>query len=198
MGIAGSIGEREGNASKTILGTYKTPGQQDFFRYRADTYASGTHWRLYPQAYWYLGNKGILAEYAYSHEEVTRLGSSGKLDHQAWQVAGSYVLTGEDVNYKGGIKPEADFNLKKGAIGAWEVVARVGETDVDNGSFGFFADPNVAASSAFTTGGGVNWYLNENFKLLLDYEYTQFKSGDVGGKDRPDEHFLVARSQYRF
>lgn len=198
VGVAGSIGEREGFNGKSILGTYKTPGQQDFFRYRADTFANGTHWRFYPQAYWYSGNKGLLAEYAISHEEVTRGAVNGKLDHKAWQVAASYVLTGEDVNFKGGVKPEADFNIHKGTIGAWEVVARAGATDVDNASFVTFADPTVAASNAQTYGAGLNWYLNENFKLMTDYEYTRFKGGNAGGASRPDEHFLVTRSQFRF
>jgi phosphate-selective porin OprO/OprP len=198
VGVAGSIGEREGNASRTILGTYKSPGQQDFFRYRSDTYANGTHWRFYPQAYWYLGNKGVLAEYALSHEKVTRGATNGKLDHQAWQVAASYVLTGEDVNFKGGIKPETDFNLSKGGIGAWEAVARAGATNVDNGTFAVFADPTVAASKAQTYSAGLNWYLNENFKLMTDYEFTRFNGGDIGGADRPDEHLLVSRSQFRF
>lgn len=198
IGVAGSIGEREGNASRRILPTYKTPGQQDFFAYRADTFAEGTHWRLYPQGYWYLGNKGLLAEYALSHEEVGRGATRGSLEHQAWQVAASYVLTGEDVNFRGGIKPAEDFNIKSGGLGAWEVVARAGATDIDNGSFANFADPTLSASKAQTYGAGLNWYLNENFKLAANYEHTTFNGGNINGHDRPAEHFFVTRSQFRF
>lgn len=198
IGIAGSVGEREGHNAKTILGTYKTPGQQDFFRYRADTFANGTHWRAYPQAYWYSGNKGLLAEYAFSHEEVTRTGVNGDLTHQAWQVEASYVLTGEDVNFRGGIKPTTDFNISKGGLGAWELVVRTGATNVDNASFAFFADPTIAASKAQSYGLGLNWYLNENFKLAANYELTSFEGGNAAGLDRPDEHFFVTRSQFRF
>jgi phosphate-selective porin OprO/OprP len=200
VGVAGSIGEREGFNGKSILGTYKTPGQQDFFRYRGDVYADGTHWRLYPQAYWYLGNKGVLAEYAISHEDVTRAANGAKagLDHQAWQVAASYVLTGEDVNFRGGIKPENDVNIKKGQWGAWEIVGRTGATNIDNGTFANFADPTISASKATTYGAGLNWYINENLKLSTDYELTRFNGGNIAGRDRPDEHFLVTRTQFRF
>ncbi|MDX2073217.1 MAG: porin [Alphaproteobacteria bacterium] len=198
VGVAGSVGEREGGNGKSILGTYKTPGQQDFFRYRSDTYADGTHWRLYPQAYWYYGNLGVLAEYAISNQSVTRGSNHGELQHTAWQVEGSYAPTGEDINFKGGIKPAQDFNLSKGGIGAWELVARAGGTDVDNGAFTSFADRAIAASSAQSYGGGINWYLNENFKLALNYEFTTFTGGNVAGTDRADEHFLVTRSQFRF
>lgn len=198
VGIAGSIGEREGSSSKTILGTYKSPGQQDFFRYRSDTFADGQHWRLYPQAYWYSGNVGLLAEYAISNQEVTRGANHAELEHNAWQLAGSYVLTGEDVNFRGGIKPSEDFDFNKGGIGAWEVTARVGQTDVDDKTFVTFADSNVAASKARSYGGGLNWYLSENLKLLANYDFTQFDGGATGGQDRPDEHALFTRAQFRF
>lgn len=198
IGLAGSVGEREGGNGKSILGTYKTPGQQDFFRYRSDVFADGTHWRLYPQGYWYYGSVGVLAEYAISNQDVTRGANKGTLRNTAWQVEGSYLLTGEDASFKGGVKPANDFNIGKGGIGAWELVARVGATDVDNAAFTTFADPTVSASRATTYGGGVNWYLNENFKLAMNYEYTTFEGGSTAGRDRPDEHFLVTRSQFRF
>lgn len=197
-GIAGSIGEREGASTKTILGTYKSPGQQDFFRYRSDTFADGQHSRLYPQAYWYSGNKGLIAEYAVSDQEVTRGVNHAQLQHKAWQIATSYVITGEDINFKGGVKPLNDFNINKGGIGAWEITARVGETDVDDKTFTTFADRNVAASKARSYGGGVSWYLNENVKLLANYDFTKFEGGATGGKDRPDEQALFARTQFRF
>ena len=58
VGIGSSIGERDGSASNTLLSTYKTFGQQDFFTYRSGTYANGKQWRLSPQGYWYNENYG--------------------------------------------------------------------------------------------------------------------------------------------
>lgn len=197
-GIAGSLGDREGSASKTILGTYKSPGQQDFFRYRSDTFANGQHWRLYPQAYWYSGNKGLLAEYAISNQEVSRGANSAELQNKAWQVAGSYVLTGEDVNFRGGVKPFEDFDISKGGTGAWEVTARVGATDVDDKAFVNFVDSTVAASKAQSYGGGLNWYVSENLKLVINYDFTQFDGGAAGDQDRSNEHALFTRTQFRF
>lgn len=198
VGIGGSIGDREGAASKTILGTYKSPGQQDFFKYRSDTYADGEQWRLAPQAYWYYGNKGLIAEYTISDQEVTRGANHADLRHDAWQVAASYILTGEDANFRGGVKPFKDVNFKEGGMGAWELIARVGATDVDNKTFGNFADPNVAATKAQSYGGGVSWYLSENLKLALAYDFTTFDGGAAGGTDQPDEQALFARTQFRF
>lgn len=198
VGVAGSMGEREGSASKPILGDYRTPGQQAFFKYRSDTYADGEHWRLYPQGYWYSGNKGVLAEYAISNQEVSRGTAHGDLQHTAWNVAASYVLTGEDVGFRGGIKPFEDFDFQKGGIGAWELTARMGQTDVDDDTFALFADVNAAASEAQSYGAGFNWYLSENLKLMANYDYTEFEGGAAGGADRPDEHALFTRAQFRF
>lgn len=201
LGVGGSYGDREGSTTTTILSDYRTPGQQTFFRYRTGataTFADGTHWRLYPQAYWYYRNFGLLGEYALSSQEVTRTTNHETLDHSAWQVAGSYVLTGEDVSFRGGVKPEKDFDPVQGGWGAWEVVARVGQTDIDNDAFPIFSDPSTSASKARTFGGGLNWYLNENVKFQVNYDHTSFDGGDTAGQDRKDEQALLSRVQFRF
>lgn len=201
FGISGSTGEREGSTTNTLLGDYRTPGQQAFFRYRTGgtaTFADGSHWRVSPQAYWYYTNFGLLAEYVQSNQEVTRSGSTEELEHSAWQIAGSYVITGEDVNFRGGIKPNEDFDIESGGWGAFEAVARVGETDIDDDAFPVFADPSASASKAQSFGAGVNWYLNENVKLQLNYDHTTFDGGASGDQDRPDEEALISRVQFRF
>ncbi len=205
VGVAGSVGDREGASSKTILGTYKTPGQQDFFRYRSSTttpttenvYASGKHTRFYPQGYWYYNNFGLLAEYAVSNQKVTRNTVSDTLKHKAWQVAGSYVITGENVSFKTGIKPFKDFSAEKEGWGAFEAVARVGETIIDDDAFPNFATITTSAKSAKTGGVGLNWYLSENVKLALNYEQTKFDGGATTG-NRSDEKALLSRVQFRF
>lgn len=198
IGIAGSVGERDGSTTTRILGTYRTPGQQDFFRYRNTSFADGQHWRIYPQGYWYYGPYGLLAEVAISNQEVSNGANHDTLQNEAWQVAASYVLTGEDVNFRGGIKPYENFDVASGGIGAWEITGRVGQTDVDNSAFGIYADSTVAASLAQSFGGGLNWYLSENLKLMVNYDYTQFEGGAAGTADRPDEHALFTRTQFRF
>ncbi|MEQ1887842.1 MAG: porin [Alphaproteobacteria bacterium] len=197
-GVAWSIGERDGAVGRTILGTYKSPGQEDFFRYLTTSFADGRHWRLYPQAYWYAGSLGLLAEYAISNQEVRQGVNQDALQHTAWQIIGSYVLTGEDASFKGGVRPSQDFDPGKGGIGAWEVTARAGGTDVDNDAFPRFANLGVAATRAQSYGGGLNWYVSENLKLIANYDFTTFKSGAPGGKDRPDEQALFTRAQVRF
>ena len=103
VGFAVSYVDASGNATSTNLPEYRTPGQQRFFAYRGGstaTIASDERLRLSPQGYYYYGPFGLLAEYVTVSQEVERtiagLTREGELDHDAWQVAVSYVLTGED------------------------------------------------------------------------------------------------------
>jgi phosphate-selective porin OprO/OprP len=204
LGVGSSFGKREGTTSSPNLGSYTTPGQQTFFRYRTSTtlannaYARGEQWRLDPQAYWYYGNKGVLAEYAISSQDVVYQGNRRELQNTAWQVAGSYVITGENATFSGGIKPEQNFNPSTGAWGAFEAIARVGQLEIDENTFPIFADANTSARQATSVGAGVNWYLDENLKLAVNYNHTGFEGGDTNGKDRPEEHAILSRVQYRF
>ena len=40
---------------------------------------------------------------------------------------------------------------------------------------------------------GLNWYLNENLKWMLDYERTSFEGGAAEGADRDDTDALLLR-----
>lgn len=198
VGVGGSSGKRGGTTAGTQLPSYRTPGQATFFNYGSGVYAEGDHWRLAPQAYYYYNNIGLLGEYTISSEDVRLGGTKRNLRHNAWQIAGSYVLTGEDVTFKGSVKPENNFNPHAGGWGAFEAVARVGETNLDDRTFPIFASLSTSASNARSYGTGLNWYLNENVKLVFDYEFTEFDGGAAGGANRKDEHVAIQRAQFRF
>jgi phosphate-selective porin OprO and OprP len=200
VGVGGSHGQRGGTAvaATSLLPQYRTPGQAAFFSYAAGAFATGTHTRIYPQAYYYYNNFGILGEYAVSIEDV-RLGSAiRQLEHEAWQAVGSYVLTGEDVNFKGGVKPDTNFNPSADGWGALEAVARIGATDIDDDAFPLYANIATSASRASSVGAGLNWYLNDNVKLVADYDFTSFDGGASGNVDRDNEQVIITRTQFRF
>jgi phosphate-selective porin OprO/OprP len=238
------------DATRNGLPSYVTNGQQTFFRYGANTVADGKRFRISPQASYYNGPLGLITEYARVDQDVSLIanvagtttntalpflaGTSKKLSHDAWQVAASYLITGEDASFKG-VKPKNDFDLDKGGWGAWELVARYSEINLDsdtfknrNGQFAgenqsgagagstinsAYADGTKSAKSAHSWTAGVNWYLNANAKIALNYEHTTFDGGaSVNGanlnatnsnyktiiKDRPDEKALLARFQVAF
>lgn len=247
FGIGGtwtdSSGERNLNftdtsaadATRNGLPSYVTEGQQTFFRYSSASIADGRRLRWSPQAHYYYGPFGLLAEYARVSQDVAlttggspagggagsntkvTAGSKKRLDHDAWDIGVSYLLTGEDASFKG-VKPKRDFDLDKGGWGAWELVARYSEIELDDDTFhnpagnaftGAYADLSASAKKAETWTGGINWYLSQNVKLALNYAQTTFDGGAGIGitainaagtnvRDREDERALLARFQVAF
>lgn len=198
LGVAGSIGDRQGSTTNTQLPSYKTPGQQDFFKYLSDAFADGKNWRLYPQLYLFNGNLGLIAEYALASQTVKRTTRSDELKNRAWQIAASWVITGEDVNFRGGVKPTNNFDISKNKFGAFELVARVGATEIDKDAFPIFANRSLSAREAKSYGLGLNWHLNDSIKFVTNYDKTKFTGGAASGKDRKDEDIVITRVQYRF
>jgi phosphate-selective porin OprO/OprP len=208
IGIASTYTDQEGTTSQTLLPTYKTSAQSNFFQYRTGataTIANGSRVRLAPQLYYYVGPFGLMAEYSRESQDVSRFAGAAyredTMDNYAWQVTASWFLTGEEESYKG-YKPNTIFSLKDGTWGAWELVARYHVLNVDNAAFTggatSFADPDTQASEASAWALGVNWYLNEAVKLVLDYEQTSFDGGAANGADREDETVFLSRIQLGF
>jgi phosphate-selective porin OprO and OprP len=100
------------------------------------------------------------------------------LQHTAWQIAGGWVLTGEDAT-PNGVTPKHPFDPHNGRWGALQVVARYSELDIDNAAFPLYANP-ASASEARSWSAGLNWYLNRNIRVSASYSHTDF-SGGAGG-----------------
>lgn len=212
LGVAGTYANATGNATSTLLPSYRTPGQVSFFSFRSfaaasgttpavnGTFADGKRVRFTPQAYYSLANFSVLGEYVQVSQDVTRVTPdagtrSATLDSNAWQVQLAWFVTGEEETFKG-FAPNTVFSLDNHTWGAWELVARYHELDIDDDAFtggtNSFANPATAASKATAWGVGVNWYLNQNYKWSLNYDVTRFDGGAASG-DRPDEKALFTR-----
>ncbi len=191
---------------------YFTDGQQQFFAYnpadKAVVVANREHWRVSPQLYYYYGPFGLLGEYVISDQEVRRTGvaplSSAHLENTAWEVTASWVLTGEDAAYAGGVIPRRPFNPAEGGWGALQLVGRYAELDIDRTAFPAFADPATSARSAQAWSVGFNWYLNRNVLLKSSFSHTTFTGGGGAGASAPasvtrkPENALFTRIQLAF
>jgi phosphate-selective porin OprO/OprP len=200
FGLAGSTGQKRG-LGNNFLPRYRTPGQNVFFSYRASVLADGDHDRLSPQFYYYRNRLGLMGEWVSSEQEV-QVGANAathtSLRNEAWQLTGSWVLTGEDGSYRGVVKPSHPFTLDGEGWGAFELVARYGELEVDEDAFPIYADPSTSARRASAWGLGINWYLNSNLKLVMNYTDAGFRGGAPLGADRPDEEAIFSRLQVSF
>lgn len=198
IGYAGTDGNRIGTTTNTQLPSYKTTGQQTFFKYNTNVFASGKETRSNPEAYFYVNNFSLLVDYVEEKQGVKLGTATANLQNRALDVSGSWILTGEAASFKGGVKPYHDFNINGSGWGAWELTARYGYTDIDDAAFtGGFASLSSSASKATSTGFGVGWYLSQNLKLLADVDTTKFVRGAATG-NRPDEHFTSGRIQFRY
>jgi phosphate-selective porin OprO and OprP len=218
FGLGSTWIDADGSAANTALSSYRSAGQQNVFAYRANTatgatpnnatYADGQRLRLAPQFYYYRGSFGVLGEYTQVEQDVTRvIGAtvrSDTLTHSAWQTQFSWFITGEEESFRG-YTPASTFVPGKPGTGAWELVARYHELDVDDATFAggalSFANPLTAASKVTAYGVGVNWYPWNTVKLSANYEISQFEGGAANGiavADRADERAFFTRFALNF
>ncbi len=198
-GLGFGIGTSTGRQNGSVLPAFKTSGgQATFFSYASTASAAGRRLRYSPQLYYYNGPFGIFGEYVESSQWVKGT-TAHNISNHAWQVAGSWVITGEQKSYKG-VTPKKGLEGRKigDGFGAWEIAARYTELNVDPTAFvARFADITKSAQSARAWAAGLNWYLNKNARLSFDYEQTRFNGGAAIG-NRPTEKALLNRLQVVF
>jgi len=197
FGVGGSYGS-EYTASG--VSSYKTDGQQKFFGYGSTVVANGTHYRVSPQGYYYYGPFGFLGEYVVSAQDVQKPGTpavSATLQNTAWQVVGSWVLTGEDVRYNG-VSPAHPFKPSENQWGALELSARYASLDIDPDAFPTFASSSTSARSASAWGVDLSWWLNRNIRVSTAFDRTTFKGGDSGTVTKQPENIFFTRIQLSF
>lgn len=187
----------------------------------AGAVANGDGYRLQPQAYWYWNAFHLMAEYAVSNQHLANAITNSavsraffpttSMTNTAWQINGSWVLTGETPDFNRGVRPRHIFDPFAGTWGAFQIAARWTQLDIDNDIFQNsgtlarpvfpFSDPRTSVSSAKTWGVDLSWYLNNNVRLIADYEQTYFKGGGTDlfnptvVTSRPMERVFMTRVQ---
>lgn len=208
FGLGGSWGDySQANATGLPNGNgYVTDGQQQFFVYNATTVADGEHWRVAPQGYYYFGPFSVLSEYTISAQNVRQnVGpfQDAFLRNTGWQVAVGWVLTGEEATFTG-VTPRNPFDPHNGKWGAFQIVCRHSELDIDDDAFPIFANPTISATAAQAWSAGVNWYLNKNLMIKVSYARTTFDGGGGAGVIAPaivtrqPEQVFFTRAQLSF
>lgn len=134
------------------------------------------------------------AQGEYLHYSVERdAGSDPEFD--GWYAQASYFLTGESRPYKGNVgnfdrvKPKQPF-LKEGGLGAWEVLARVDNFDLNDSGAGV----NGGEMTNWTA--GVNWYPRDNVRMMLNYVDVNTDDNAVVVNDDPS--VVTLRTQWDF
>jgi phosphate-selective porin OprO/OprP len=135
----------------------------------------------------------------YANFEVDRT-TGGHPNFSGWYVEGSWVLTGEPKTYTvsatnnevGGFsapKVANPFSFAGDSWGAWELTARYSDTELNwNKTYGSASAANLVGVS----GGverildlGINWYLNQNVKLVINDMIVNVNKVSVGAASTP-------------
>src|SRR5581483_378214 len=194
FGVAGSAGAQQGS-----IAGLKTMAQTTFFKYASGTVADGQHNRVSPQAYYYAGPFGAIAEYVISSQQVFNKGKSGRMRNEGWEVQGSVMLTGDKNSYAG-FRPRNGFEPNRGFghLGALELAFRFSQVSIDPDAFPSFASASTSTQRARAAGIGLNWHLNRYVKLMTDYEHTTFRMASAATTPLHNENVLVSRIQLGF
>jgi phosphate-selective porin OprO/OprP len=186
--IGGSTGHEVG-----ALPSFKTSVQQTYFSYAAAATANGVHHRVSPAAFYYYKSLGLFGEYMRSTQEVGKAGVNTEVANSAWDVTGSFFVTGEAASY-GIIRPKANFDPTTGQWGALQLLARYASLKVDDAAFTAGLTAAGASREAKALTLAANWYPNPYIKYYFSYEHTAFDSISA----RPKENVILIRTQIGF
>lgn len=97
---------------------------------------------------------------------IDRNNGMSSLAFHGWYGEAALTLTGESRTYKNGVfkrlKPKNTFSLANGGFGAWEIAARVGGINMNDGAYKGGSMKNFSFA--------LNWYVNENVRLMFGYD----------------------------
>jgi phosphate-selective porin OprO and OprP len=196
-GLGFGLGAQGGNVDGVALPAYKTVGQNTFFNFASGVISGGHRTTVAPQAFYYVGPFGLLAEDTVTEEEFQKSTVRRDVAFRSWQVQASYVLTGEKKSF-GSPNPKHPFDRANHGWGAFEIAARTGDFRVDEGLFAAgFASLTTSPKFAREWVVGGNWYLNRIFRISVDYGHTNFLGGAVDA-NRASERVILSRFQLNF
>jgi phosphate-selective porin OprO and OprP len=199
LGFAASRGDARGILALPVLRTQTL--QQPYFSYAVagtpPAAADGIRTRYSPSVWYFHKAFGGWAEYVHTQTPIRRGETRADVDHDAWQIAGSWVLIGESAtDSAGGVRPRRNFDFGHGGWGAFQVSLRYHQLEIDDRAFtaGFAAPGASGSAQAFTA--GLRWYFTGNLCYTLNFERTVFDENATG--PRRAENGVAFRTQVYF
>ncbi|MEO9150397.1 MAG: porin [Burkholderiaceae bacterium] len=105
---------------------------------------------------WQRGPVSLQAEWM--RTALRRTTGRPDLNFDGWYLVGSWFITGETRSYRDGTFKGVRTDRRGGA---WELVARYSHVSLD--------DRDIAGGSERNVTFGVNWYVNDHLRLMLNY-----------------------------
>lgn len=202
LGLAASTGEV---ISGTRLASGRSEAREHDKFYEASTTLSGvtTRNRIGTEAA--LAFKGFKIQGEMFNIKYDDSTATDK-EFKGYYAQGVWNITGESHNYSnssgtfGGIKPNSLFTMN-GGTGAVQLVVRFSEFDASNAGLGLRTAQTISTKTdkANSWTYGVNWVLNENARVMLNYIKTDYSTAIVqSGQSTPSQNAVVLRGQLAF
>ncbi|WP_114395655.1 OprO/OprP family phosphate-selective porin [Oleisolibacter albus] len=144
--------------------------------------------------------KSFWAMAEYYEYEFGRRNNLSDVSFNSWYVAGGWFLTGERRPYSvaggnfGAPKINSPFKVANGGgTGAWELVARYSTADLTSSKF---VATTEGEQDIVTV--GVNWYLNNAFRFMLNYNFIKIDRPAGSTASDVDADALTLRAQFTF
>lgn len=178
----------ESHLSERLVRTDRIYDPDHTWRYGLEAAYSGSGFLLQSE-YVGVSTKGY-------YDDEDKEGKNDTYDYSSWYASAAYMLTGEAHAYRskggtfGNVMP--DHPISKGGWGAWELAARYSKIDLnDNGEKGGQMDDITL---------GLNWYLENNLKLM--FNYVRYDADNYEDKDSrindQNENIYQTRLQWFF
>ena len=188
-------------------GKFQTAGETAFFQFDKDVFHDGSRIRYGAELCYMIGPFSLKAEWVRMELNdlyLNKGGSKDDFDIDGGYVSLSYILTGESQPFKDGkygmIKPRKNFDPKKGTWGALQLVARYETLSIDSELFRKgYADSSKYTDDAEGFALGLNWYLNNMMRVMINYTSTDFNGYIVkDGEQLDSENLFLVRMQLVF
>ena len=196
LGVAasGSVGKQNGTGAVPTLRSQSL--QQQYFAYSGVS-IEGTRTRYSPQLFYFNRRFGGWYERVHTESPIRKGAISEDVSKDAWQIVGSYMLTGEAAtDASAGVRPRSNFDFGNGHWGAFQLAARYHTLKIDDVAFtrDLAAPGSSRKIEAWTL--GLNWYLTPNLRYVFNYERAEFDDNAASAR-KPENGFLF-RTQVNF
>jgi phosphate-selective porin OprO/OprP len=169
-------------------------GASDFVGFELDGTADSTL-LIGPEVAVVYGPFSAQAEYVISQVDARGTGVDDA-SFSGWYAYLSFFVTGERRAYKQSkaafdrVKPKENFSLDEGGVGALELAVRYSQLDL--------TDEQVYGGELGDISAGVNWYLNPNTRIMMNYVHASYDDKRNLPSYEGDANIFMMRFQVDF
>jgi phosphate-selective porin OprO/OprP len=181
-------------------GKLETAGDTKFFQFTNGVKHDGSRQRLGTEFAWVVGPLSIKGEWMRLDLDDLKnpAGESHDLSMSGEYISLAYFLTGETQQFDPAqavfkrTKPNKIFDPKNGTWGGVQLLARYERLGLSDGFFDHgYANPAKYTDCAKGFTLGLNWYLNEMVRVMLNYNHIEFDDYVLEADDDNEDVFLA-------